>query len=166
MSPATPARLATVVLITMGVATPLVAHAIGSACWIWLPAHWPALLAGLALGLRTGALVGLATLIVELVARPALAASPAAAEILVYGLVAGLAGTRARTIPHRYAGLVAAMLAGRVAYAVVAWIALTRPLEISVQRLLFFPWPGIVVQLVALPLVATLLVRVLLRPIE
>jgi hypothetical protein len=52
----------TIVLMALAVATPLVAHEIGSACWVWLPAHWPALVAGLVLGVRAGFLVGLATL--------------------------------------------------------------------------------------------------------
>ena len=147
-------------LIALAVASPLVAHAIGSPCWIWLPAHWPALVAGLALGFRVGLAVGVATMITELFGRSAIGAVPAASEMLVYGMVAGLAGDRARTIGDRYAGVVVAMIAGRVAYALVALIVVARPLAASLERLIVFPWPGVVVQLVAAPIVATALARV------
>jgi fructose-specific phosphotransferase system IIC component len=93
-----------------------------------------------------------------------MAALPAASEILVYGVVAGLAGERVKTFAGRYGGLVMAMVAGRVAYAIVALIALARPVGVSVERVLLYPWPGIALQLVALPIVATLLARAVLRP--
>lgn len=155
---------ATILLMAIAVATPLVAHKIGSACWVWLPAHWPALVAGLAFGVRAGFLVGLATFVVELLGRPPMAALPAATEIWTYGVVAGLAGDRVKTFAGRYGGLVAAMLAGRAVYAIVALLVLSRPVGVSVERVIFFPWPGIALQLVALPIVATLVARVVLRP--
>lgn len=154
----------TILLMAIAVATPLVAHEIGSACWVWLPAHWPALVAGLALGVRAGFLVGLATFVVELLGRPPMAALPAASEIFVYGVVGGLIGDRVKTFAGRYAGLVATMIVGRVAYAIVALLVLSRPVGVSVERVILYPWPGIALQLVVLPIVATLLARAVLRP--
>ncbi len=157
--------VSTIALMALGIATPLIAHSLGSACWIWLPAHWPALVAGLALGLRAGLLVGLATLVVELLGRPALAALPAATEILVYGIVSGLGGDRVQSFAGRCGGLLVAMLAGRLTYAVVALLVLARPLGVSIERVAFYPWPGVALQLVALPIVATLLARAVRRPL-
>lgn len=152
-------RASLVSLFVLGVVTPLVAHQIGAACWVWLPAHWPALVAGLALGVRAGALVGAATMVTELIARSPSSAAPAAVEILVYGLVAGLLGGRSHTIARRYGALIAAMLLGRIAYSIVGWIVLSRPLAVSFERTWIGPWPGIALQLVALPMVATWVAR-------
>ncbi len=42
--------IVTLLLVIAGALTPLIAHAIGGRCWIFLPAHLPPLLAGVALG--------------------------------------------------------------------------------------------------------------------
>ena len=148
-------------LALLGAATPLIAHAVGGACWIYLPAHLPALLAGLAFGpvagFATGALTALADLLwggrVE-----GIAFLPIGLELVTYGLVAGLAAARADRYGSLLVALIVAMLAGRLAYLAAA-LALARPTAQVVQGLFVRPWPGILLQLAALPPAAVLLRR-------
>ncbi|MBK9368408.1 MAG: hypothetical protein IPN01_19215 [Deltaproteobacteria bacterium] len=41
--------------LALGASAPALVHAVGGACWVWLPAHVPALLGGLAFGPGVGA---------------------------------------------------------------------------------------------------------------
>ena len=149
-------RAAVVLLVLAGAATPLIAHAIGGSCWIYLPAHVPALLAGLALGPLPGLATGIATGVADLLWGGrvyGVAMLPLAAEFACYGLVAGLAAARARSYPQRLLALAVAMVAGRLVHLGVA-LPLGRDPSRLLRALFVTPWPGMVFQLVVLPALA------------
>jgi hypothetical protein len=153
--------VAIVLLVVLGAATPLVAHAIGGRCWIYLPAHVPALLAGLALGPIVGFATGAATAVSDLLwggRVHGLAFLPLGLEFVSYGLVAGVASVRGDRYPKRMLALIVAMLAGRMVYLAAAAL-LGRDLVRTAEGLFLAPWPGMLFQLVALPLVAPLVQR-------
>lgn len=151
-------------LIALGAMTPLSAHALGARCWVYLPAHVPALLAGLTLGPLVGGLTGFATILSDVLFGgmvSGLKSLPLGLEIFTYGLVAGLLGRRAHSYGMRLLALGGAMLVGRLVYLVATFAALPhKTLAPMLTSLFLVPWPGIVVQVVALPLIAPRLARV------
>ena len=154
-----PPLAAFAVFLALGASAPALVHAVGGACWVWLPAHVPALLGGLAFGPGVGALAALGTAVSDQLlggGEVGLRLVPIAAEILTYGLVAGALGRRARSRAGLFGALVGAMFAGRLVYA-AATIVLGQASSGLVSGLFVTPWPGIVLQLVLLaPLAAGL----------
>lgn len=142
-------------LIAVAVALPALSHRLGLPVLYLLPMHWPVLLAGLAYGWVGGALVGaLAPAASFLVSgMPGPAYLPAmTVELAVYGLVAGLLREKARWNP--WVALVAALVAGRLAYLGVTLLVgktITLPF---LQATLLPGLPAAAGQLLLLPLVA------------
>ena len=115
--------IAVAALAAFGAVTPLIAHALGASCWIYLPAHVPALLAGLALGPVAGFVTGAATAVSDLLwggRVHGVAFLPIGLELVTYGLCAGLLSARADRYGPRVIALGGAMLAGRVVHFAVA----------------------------------------------
>ena len=107
----------------VGAATllPAVCHLAGAPVRVFLPMHWPVLLAGLVYGWRGGLAVGMAAPLASfaLSGMPSAALLPAmGAEIAAYGLCAGLAREAFRF--NAYASAAMAVLAGRAVYAASA----------------------------------------------
>jgi hypothetical protein len=154
-----PPLAAFVVFLALGASAPALVHAVGGACWVWLPAHVPALLGGLAFGPGVGALAALGTAVSDQLlggGEVGWRLVPIATEILTYGLVAGIIGRRASARAGLLAALIGAMLAGRLVYAVAATV-LGQDVSGLINGLFVTPWPGIVLQLVLLaPLAAGL----------
>jgi hypothetical protein len=151
----------TLLLVIAGAITPLIAHAIGGRCWIFLPAHLPPLLAGLALGPGAGFLTGAATAISDLLwggRVHGLAFLPLGLEFVTYGVVAGALSGRAGRYGARLFAIVVAMLAGRLAHFVAA-LLLGRGSGHLMGSLFIAPWPGIVIQILLLPALAPVVTR-------
>jgi len=149
--------IAIAVLASLGALTPLIAHAAGAACWIYLPAHVPALLAGLALGPVAGLAAGAATASADLLwggRTHGMQFLPLGFEFVAYGVSAGLLSRRARSNGHRLAALVGAMLIGRLVH-LAATVALGTPAMHVLRGLFFIPWPGMLLQLPLLPIAAS-----------
>lgn len=144
----------------LGVLVPHLAHALHSPCWIYLPAHFAPLIAGLGLGWRAGGLVGLLVVGSDAIGGHLMPAQllPIACELLTYGVVAGLLSLRSRNWASTLYYLVAAQLAGRLAYLLPALI-LGKPLLRSLRGLFVFPWPGLLLQLVLIPPLVLLISR-------
>lgn len=147
-------------LALLGFLAPIVAHAVGGACRVYLPAHFPALLAGLALGPLAGGLVGLTTGLAELFAVDGDLGSRfrIAVEILVYGLAAGAFSPPGARWTERLVALVTAMLLGRVVYLGLASLQGVHPRAV-LGPLFADAWPGIWIQLFTLPWLAYLVER-------
>lgn len=148
-------------LVLAGAATPLLAHAIGGRCWIYLPAHAPPLLAGLALGPVAGLATGTAAAVADLLwggRLHGLAFLPVGLEFICYGLVAGAVAVRSRRLAGRFLALGAAMVAGRLVHLAAA-VSLGGEADHVLASLFTVPWPGMLLQLALLPFLVPVVAR-------
>ena len=135
-----------------------------------LPMHLPVLLCGFVCGWPYGLAVGFVTPLLRsvLFGMPPMmpTALAMAFELAAYGAFAGLLYAR---LPRKdssvYVALVGAMLLGRVVWGLVSWVlyalftAKTFTLAIFWTGAFVNAWPGIVLQLVAVPLIVFALKR-------
>lgn len=152
--------------VALGLVLPMVFHMIPNAGSILLPMHIPVLLCGFICGWPFGLACGIVTPLLSnlFTGMPPMAVLPGmVCELAVYGLVSGLLYARLNTgkrALNLYLALVPAMLAGRVVagvlnallfsagkYTLQAWLAAS-----FVTAL-----PGIVVQLLVIPLLVAVL---------
>lgn len=107
--------------IAAGILLPIFFHGLGMGGAVFLPMHIPVLLGGLFLGWRPGLVIGLLTPALSCLLTgmpPLLPALPLmTAELSAYGAVAGLCSLK--LCWNVYVALIAAMLAGRLAAALV-----------------------------------------------
>lgn len=121
---------------------------------VFLPIHFFVFMAALLLGWRAGLTVGLLSPLISfgLSGLPPLAILPQlTVEIATYGLVAGFLQERYR--PNLWASLVMAMVVGRLALGLTAYLfsaGQANPLAV-IQGVILTGWPGIVIQFVLLP---------------
>lgn len=131
------------------------------------PMHLPVLLCGFLCGGGWGAGVGLAAPLLRslLAGRPEFfpTAFSMAFELAAYGLVSGLVWRRVKhTLPMMYAALVTAMVAGRLVWGAVRFVlaGLTGssfPFSAFLSGALLTAVPGIIAQLILIPLILTAL---------
>ena len=154
------------------VVLPIAFHAIPDAGSVFLPMHIPVLLCGLICGWPYGAVCGLVGPFLSSIVTgmpPAAMLPSMMVECAVYGLIAGLLMKHVRTgkaTVDLYISLVAAMAAGRIiAGFAKAWILTPGVSPFAwVTTSLITGIPGIVLQLVAMPLVVAALTRARLIP--
>ena len=152
--------------IALGVIIPYFAgHAFGIEGVVFLPMHIPVLMAGLLLGWRYGAIVGVLAPILSslLTGMPALwpQLPMLGSELIIFGLVAGL--VREKFKWNLYVSLIVAMIAGRVIGAGVLALVLAPPnINVFIGMVtgrLTTGLPGIGVQLVFIPGLVMLIER-------
>ncbi len=163
----------TAVCIALCVVLPQAFHAIPNAGSIYLPMHIPVLLCGLICGWPFGLLCGLAGPLLSSLFTgmpPAAYLPPMAVECAAYGCVSGILTRFVRTkntYADLYICLIGAMLSGRV----IAGLA--RALIFAGGSYSMAAWatgyfvtglPGIVIQLVLLPVIVSALMRAGLIP--
>ncbi len=149
------------------VVLPIAFHAIPNAGSIFLPMHIPVLLCGMVCGWPYGLVCGLMgpALSSLLTMMPPAAMLPGMmVECAVYGAVSGLCLKCIRTgklTADLYIALVAAMLAGRIVSGIAKALIFTPGLTMGAWIAASFvtALPGILVQLVAIPLLVSLLMR-------
>lgn len=171
----------TAIFIASAVVTPWIFHHFYLAGPTFLPMHIFVLLAGLLFGWRAGLIVGLFTPLVSygISGMPVLSLLPQiVVEISFYGLAAGM--LRERFKLRVIWSLLGAMIAGRLALLFIVTIlslggAVYSPLslysgagaEVNPLAVLWsavlLGWPGIIIQLVSIPLIVKLLERFLER---
>jgi len=165
----------TTIFIALAVATPWIFHHFYLAGPTFLPMHIFVLLAGLLFGWKAGLIVGLFTPLVSygISGMPVLPILPQiVVELSLYGLVAGV--LRERFKLRAIWSLLGAMLAGRLALLLTVTVlsfggviysplslytgmgAEVNPLAVLWSAVLL-GWPGIVIQLVSIPLMFKLL---------
>jgi thiamine transporter ThiT len=151
---------------------PMAFHSIPNAGSVMLPMHIPVLLCGLVCGWPYGGICGLVGPLLSglLTGMPPMAMLPSMmVECAVYGFTTGLLMKHVRTgktVTDLYISLVSAMIAGRfVAGFAKAWIFTPGISPFAwVTTSLITGIPGIVTQLVLMPLVVTALTRARLTP--
>lgn len=142
-----------------------------------LPMHLPVLLCGFVCGWPWGLAVGLIAPLLRtvLTGMPPLmpTAVAMAFELAAYGAVSGLCYHRlSRTPLHLYVALILAMLAGRLVWGAVSLGLYTLFLSKAFTAAMFVggafvtAWPGIVAQLVLVPLIVLALERAKLLPLH
>lgn len=152
--------------IAVGIVLPMFFHTIPNAGSIFLPMHIPVLMAGLMVGWQYGLATGiLAPLLSFLITGmpPAPVLPGMLCELAVYGLVAGilikLINTKSR-IANIYISLISSMLIGRIVSGILN-AAIFRAGDYSLQVWLTASFvtaiPGIIIQLVVIPLLITAL---------
>lgn len=156
--------------IAIGVVLPFFTGQIQQIGSMLLPMHIPVFLCGLICGWQYGAAVGLVLPVLRsfLFGMPPLYPNAVAmsAELLTYGLVAGLLYSRSRwqCVIALYRSLIAAMIAGRVVWGITEVILLgiggsVFTWEAFVAGALLNSIPGIILQLVLIPAVMVALNR-------
>jgi hypothetical protein len=154
--------------LALGVVLPVGFHAFGIGGRVFLPMHFAPLLAGFLVGPFSGLTVGLmAPLISHLITGmpPAYAVPLMSLELPLYGLVAGLAYQRLRL--NIYVALIAAMIVGRIMFGLGLFI-LGMFMELPYTATVFFStagpmlvgWPGIIAQIVVIPIIVAAVRRV------
>lgn len=147
--------------VALGIALPLATREIPDAESVLLPAHLPVLLCGLLCGPAYGLACGILTPMLSnvLASLPPTALPGRIWELATYGFTAGLLvclmRSRARALGV-YAALIGAMLAGRVVCGVrnvLIFPAGEYTLEMWLRTSFVTALPGILIQLVLLPLV-------------
>ncbi|MBD3403283.1 ECF transporter S component [candidate division GN15 bacterium] len=157
----------TALLLALAVLLPLALHLINPLfARVLLPMHLPALLGGLLVGPGAGLLVGLLSPGLSYLLTgfpPTYSIALMTVELPVYGLVAGVAYRKFGL--HLYASLLLAMLFGRAAFALSLmvlkeFIALPYTVaEYVTGGILAAGLPGIVLQLVIIPIIVTAVKR-------
>jgi len=169
------------VFVSLAVATPWVFHQFYLAGPTFLPMHIFVLLAGLLFGWKAGLMVGFFTPLVSygVSGMPVLTILPQIlVEVSFYGLVAGV--LREKLNLRTIWSLIGAMIAGRLALLLTVSIlclggAIYSPLSLYtgvgaeanplavLWSVILLGWPGIVIQLVSIPVIVELLERSLQR---
>ena len=152
--------------IIAGVVLPQLFHIAGWTGPTFLPMHIPVLLAGFMLGPKYGLVVGMSSPLIS----SAITGMPVAFPMLpimilelgTYGLISGLLSKKTK-VPV-VISLVITMLIGRISYAIVYYTILfailpTISSNISPIGAVITGWPGIVIQILAIPIVVTALRR-------
>jgi hypothetical protein len=167
--------------VALAVATPWVFHQFHLAGPTFLPMHLFVLMAGLLFGWRAGLMVGFFTPLVSygVSGMPVLTLLPQiVVEVSFYGFVAGI--LREKLNLRVIWSLIGAMIAGRLALLLavsILWLggAIYSPLSLYtgmgaesnppavLWSAISLGWPGIVIQLVSLPLIIELAERFLQR---
>ena len=169
IKPYTRRLCAAALLVAIGLLLPQVFHMIGGqpVGSVFSPMHLPVLMCGLLLGPCWGCAVGLLTPLLSslLFSMPPLAIMPfMVCELAVYGLVGGLLNKRLPLYP----ALIGAQIAGRAAYALALFVGgtllgLPCAAPVSVLASAATGLPGIILQLVLIPLLVTLVRRAVPR---
>lgn len=154
--------------VALGVALPIAFHSIPNAGSIFLPMHIPVLLCGLICGPVYGLICGILTPLLSslITGMPPMAYLPSMlCELAVYGLLAGvltkLVHTKSKTL-NIYFSLLGAMICGRVVFGILNSL-IFKAGEYSMQLWLTGAFvtalPGILIQLIVIPLVILTLQR-------
>lgn len=169
MKPVTKLSLSAMFL-ALGMLLPFVTGQIQVIGSMLLPMHLPIFLCGLICGWKYGLAVGLILPILRsfTFGMPPLfpQATAMAVELAVYGLVSGWVYSHSRwqCIYALYKSLIAAMLAGRLAYGLVMTLIMAAngqaySLQIFLTSTIVSGLPGIILQLILIPAVMILLNR-------
>ena len=162
-------------LLALGLVLPFLTGQIPEVGSMLLPLHLPALLCGFVCGWPWGLAVGFVLPIMRslLFGMPPMipTALAMAFELAAYGALAGLLYQRfsRRSV---YLSLIGAMLGGRIVWGLASWLIYALLMKNSFAIAAFWAggfvnaWPGIVLQLVLVPLIVKALEHARMLPLE
>ena len=162
-------------LLALGLVLPFLTGQIPEVGSMLLPLHLPALLCGFVCGWPWGLAVGFVLPIMRslLFGMPPMipTALAMAFELAAYGALAGLLYQRfsRRSV---YLSLIGAMLGGRIVWGLASWLIYALLMENAFAIAAFWAggfvnaWPGIVLQLVLVPLIVKALEHARMLPLE
>ena len=147
-------------LMACGVVLPVLFHSIPNSGRVLLPMHIPVYLCGLFCGPQYGLICGVFTPVLSMLLTsmpPAAVLGPMMIELGIYGLVSGFMMKRSHNV---LLSLVSAMLAGRAAFGLMNALVF-HPGQYSfgiwISAAFVTAAPGIVIQLILIPIVMKLL---------
>lgn len=149
----------TILLSGIGIALPRIFHmfAGNSAGATFLPMHIAVLIAALTFGITSGAIVAGSSIICSylLTGMPALARLPyMLIELVIYAVLLGIFNKKFNS----YISLIATIILGRVLYAITLFVAINvlgfQTYGISVIESIKTGMPGIIIQLLCIPVIA------------
>lgn len=151
--------------IALGVIVPMIFHTVNLAGNIFLPMHIPVLLAGFVLGPIYGGIVGIICPIISGFTTgmpPIMPVMPIMAfELCGYGILSGLLYLKTREV---YPALIGSMIGGRI-FAIVGAFVVSLTVAPQVHPLAYVASgiipaiPGMIVQLIAIPILIKLISR-------
>lgn len=162
MKTSTKKMIITALCIALCVVLPYAFHVIPDGGSIFSPMHIPVLLCGLVCGWKYGLVSGLAGPFLSSVITqmpPMGYLPPMLVELAVYGFASGFGFYPCRVkkyMPYVYLRLLCAMLLGRVAAgAAKAWVFMPGTFTAQMWVMSYFvtAWPGIVLQLILIPVI-------------
>lgn len=153
--------------LALAVLLPIGFHAFGLLGRVFLPMHIPVLLAGFLLGPLSGMIVGILAPGISFLLTgmpPTYAVPLMTMELAIYGLIAGLAFKRLKL--NIYVALLLALILGRLMFG-LGLLVLGMFMQLPYSAAVFFSasgaivtgLPGIIVQIVLIPLLVTALKR-------
>jgi riboflavin transporter FmnP len=153
--------------LALALVLPVAFHSVSMGGRTLLPMHLPVMLAGFLIGPGSGVLVGLLAPILSHIMTgmpPSYAVPLMALELPIYGLTAGIAYRKLRV--NIYVSLIVAMIAGRLMFGLGLFV-LGMFMELPYTAAYFFSaagpivtgLPGIVLQLVLVPILVTAVKR-------
>ena len=162
MKTSTKKMIITALCIALCVVLPWAFHAIPNAGSVLCPMHIPVLLCGLVCGWQYGLACGvlgpfLSSILTQM--PPMGYLPPMLVELAVYGFASGFGFYPCRVkkyMPYVYLRLLCAMLLGRVAAgAAKAWVFMPGTFTAQMWVMSYFvtAWPGIVLQLILIPVI-------------
>ncbi len=152
-------------LLALGIILPSITHFLGPLGTVVLPMHIPVFLAGIIVGPLYGAALGF---LLPLLNHFMLGMPPIPMlyimlfELLTYGLVSGLIYKKSR---NSLIALVGSMIVGRVVGAITAELLFyilglsTIPVKVWIYGSLVTGLPGIIIQLILIPLIAKVVIQ-------
>lgn len=152
--------LGTILLSGIGIALPRIFHVLAgsSAGTTFLPMHIAVLIAALALGGISASVVAGSSIVFSflLTGMPSLARLPyMLIELIIYAILLSVLNKKFNS----YISLIATIILGRVLYAIVLWVAISGlglpTYGISVIQSIQAGLPGIAIQLICVPFIAT-----------
>ena len=158
----------TALFVALGVALPQAFHAVPNAGSIFLPMHIPVLLAGFSVGPLFGLCAGILTPLLShlMFGMPPAPVLPSMLfELALYGLMSGLLTKIIRIKPliaKIYCVLILSMLCGRIGYGLLNALVLragSYTLQAWISAAFVTALPGIIIQLIIIPILITALVR-------
>ena len=158
--------------VAMGILLPQVFHMVPNFGKIFLPMHIPVLLCGIICGWKIGGITGFLVPILTSIFTgmpPMPVVIWMTCELVTYGIIAGLLAKK-QTVISTYIALIGAMIGGRIVLAIsqlsiLGFSGKAMPITVFLTGAFVTALPGILIQLILIPLIVMLYNKVVQKKI-